>query len=107
MIAGRYLIVAHYYQPKYRSFTPRAGVYSGTSGGLPGSIEFRYCPNLNGCRSPIQRRANEVSYYAFEEGDARIRFDLLEGQEAWIVSFGYRYFYSLYNTFTPLIFAHH
>ena len=83
---GSYLVMAHYYQPNSPTFESRAGVYSGRGSGLPGRINFEYCPNLNGCRSPVKRSQSSGDAYVFEEGDARIRFDLLEEQEVWIVS---------------------
>ena len=78
--------MAHYYQPNSPTFESMVGVYSGSGSGLPGRINFEYCPNLNGCRSPIKQSRIRDDTYVFEEGDARIRFDLLEEQKVWIVS---------------------
>lgn len=78
--------MAHYYQPNSPTFESMVGVYYGSGSVLPGRISFEYCPNLNGCRSPIKQSRIRDDIYVFEEGDPTIRFDLLEEQEVWIVS---------------------
>lgn len=43
-----------------------------------------FCPNLNGCRTPIENYNDRP--YVFEAGEARFRFDIPNGKDAWIVS---------------------
>ena len=84
ILAGRYHVVIHYYQPNHPTFESRTGMYSGGGSGLPGRVLLESCPNLNGCRAAVKNYADQP--YVFEAGKARFRVDIPKGKDAWIVS---------------------
>ena len=47
---------------------------------------MNHCPNLNGCREMV-KQIETKDVYLFEADRARLRFDIPDGKDGWIVSF--------------------
>lgn len=88
---GKYAIVIHYYQSKHASFSAPVTVTANRI--YRGAAEFKYCPDLSGCR--VALRNNDGTYlFDINRLDVTLQMDVPSGSSAWIVSYFQRLIFS-------------
>ena len=80
---GKYAVVVHYYQSKHQPFKARATVTANRA--YQGYAEFKYCPNLSGCRVALKNN-DATNLFDIERLTATLQMEIPGGSSVWIVS---------------------
>ncbi len=87
--AGKYKIIAHYYQPKHAGFDAQVSVDNVRS--FRGVVKFGYCPHTFGCRALV-KNGGDSNTFTLADFKTAVRLTVPSEKDVWVVCLLYMHY---------------